>query len=184
MMRYILVFVLMSSMFTDVAEARRRRRRRAKPSVFSVSTQFRYYNDILQREGNVPLELGPDLSLNFEFKVHRIFSILLIGGQSLDQFRTFAGAGLRVNLPGVFFFGGNLAEIALQKRRKGLLTYTSFTALVNDVQNQDLNIVANRYALGMDISLNPTVFLNIEPSLYSFGGNQFFSAALGLGMEF
>jgi len=178
----ILYFIVgLSLIFSTSAEARRKKK---KESRVSLIVSARYYADILQRAETDPLIIGPDASVNLEIKAHKIFSFILTGGQAFDQSRLFYGAGLRINLPGFFMFGGSLFELTLEKRRTKVVTYTSYTALVTELPGQDFRLIANRYSLGVDVSLGSSVFLNLEPSLYSHGGNQFISAGVGLGIEF
>ena len=157
--------------------------RRTGYSYVSLVSQAHYYHDLLQEDGP-DLEINPDVSLNLEIRTYRVFSILLTGGTAFDSSRVFYGFGFRADLPGFFMFGGNINDLIHRKRRKGVTTYFSASALLTEMPGEPKAIVAGRYALGMDIDLNHTFFINIEPSLYSHGGNQFLSLGAGLGIEF
>gem|GEM_PF-2270561 len=176
---FILLFSVTLNLLGERAEARR-----SGYNYVSIGTQVHSYVDILRPDTLEPKRLSEDFSLNIDFRIFRVFSLMLIGGQSFDTERRFFGLGFRADLPGIFFVNGTINDLIHRKRRRGTATYFSYQSLVVNFQDGSSNVTGERFALGMDFDLDDDFYLNVEPAIYSQDGNRYFSGALGIGIEF
>ena len=151
---------------------------------FSVYGQYHFYSDLVNNSDNATKQLESDYSFNIDLRVYRIFILSASVGQAKDGSRKFSGIGFKADLPGFFVLGGNVNDLIRRKKRKGLNTYMHWRTYIIQEEGQGDRSVSDRFALGADIQLYNSVFLNLELGLYSHKGDQFLSPGLGMAVEF
>lgn len=157
-----------------------------KPRLLSLDAKYSMYDDV-QNDPNQPRkEIADQVAVSANIRFYRIFSLCALFNQSLDskidQVRSF-GLGFRVDLPGIFFFGGSPTELIRKRKRRDINTYFQWSKL--QVQEPAAEkYVADRMAFGLDGFITGDFYLNFEVALYSHQGNQFFSPGVGIGYEF
>lgn len=160
-------------------------RRGQQKSFLTLAALYSSYKDLsLGRETSErKLEEGLDVELGI--RIFRSFSFLAVGTTTEDRSRQGYGAGVRIDLPGVFFFGAGERMPAAKNYPVNTSAY--FHSLLTETDNGTVQkrTVASRYGLSLEIFLfNPAVYLVLDGSIYNLEGNAFATSAIGLGAEF
>lgn len=153
-------------------------------AISTVST----YQDVKLSEGE-PATLDTSLDVEIGFRLHSLFSFLLVGSSSVASMRQGYGLGFRIGLPGFFFLGATRKQTYRSRRHypvnTSMFVTTSSMSWIPDSQEEEETVLASRYGLSLDIFLFQSLtFLTAYGGLYSFGGDTFLNYGGGLGVEF
>lgn len=148
----------------------------------SFDFQYTTFNDLVTNSANEVLTLEPILNINMNFRFYRSFSLILSHGASKEW--NYSGAGLRVDLPGVFFIGTLPTDSIRKTKKRNWNSYISFSKLLATTEGQPDDFVCDRAGFGLDAFVFADLYLNVEANLFSYQGNQFFSPVIGVGFEF
>ena len=155
-----------------------------KKSTFSVYGRFHTMTDVVGSSDVKKMELSSEYAIYADLRFFRIFSLTFSGGQSTDSNRQYFGLGLKADVPGLFFVGGELKDLAHKRRRRDINTYFIWSAFMVNDNARNTSSLANRYGGGIDFFLWSDTFLNLELAFFTYNGNTFISSAAGLGWEF
>lgn len=122
------------------------------------------------------------MNFNLNIRFFRTYSFVLIYGVN-DNY-DYKGFGIKVDLPGVFFIGSNVADLVRKRKLKNVNTYFHIEKLFVTEKDPPLETTDDRLGFGLDWFIQKKIYLNFEANLYSRDGNQFFSPSAGLGIEF
>ncbi|MCC6138418.1 MAG: hypothetical protein IT287_07275 [Bdellovibrionaceae bacterium] len=148
----------------------------------SFDIQHTTFNDIVANSTNEVLELEPVLNLNVNLRFYRTYSLTIAHGESGTW--SYNGLGFRMDLPGVFFLGGNSNDFVRKAKRSKWNSYMSFAKLMTEADGEPEKFVCDRLGFGLDAFIVGGFYLNTELNLFSYKGNQFLSPTVGVGFEF
>jgi hypothetical protein len=155
-----------------------------KPRRYSLEAKYISYSDIVENASNPQTELSETITFNFNFRFYRIFSLISTYGTTTPSEWSYYGLGLRCELPGFFFFGGNANDFVRQRKNRRVNTHMTYFKLSATQVGLDKRFIDDKLSFGGDIFLAGNVYLNFDLGLLSHQGNQFFAPAIGLGYEF
>lgn len=155
----------------------------SKPRYFSAEVQYGSYSDIVRNDNNPTDDLNASYGINVAGRFYRIFSLVASYGRSVESDWNYMGLGLRIDLPGFFFFGGNANHFVRSKKLRGINTHITVSKFSVNQQNEE-DFINDKYAFGADLFVAGDVYLNLEVGILSHQGNQFLAPAIGLGYEF
>ncbi len=150
--------------------------------IFSIDAQYASFKDLRSDNEGDDLELENILNFNLNVRFYRTYSLVLIYGTNDDY--DYKGLGLKIDLPGVFFLGLNVADLVRKRKLKDVNTYFHIEKLFVTEKNPINKTTDDRLGFGLDWFIQKKIYLNFELNLYSRDGNQFFSPSAGLGIEF
>ena len=153
----------------------------AKPRIFSADIQYVSYNDILSDSNGTPITIPTTFNFNLNSRFYRVYSLTMSYGKNTNF--SYAGLGLRVDLPGFWFLSGIANDFVRRKKNRNANTYFHASKLL--VQEAELSkYVDDRIGFGVDIFAIGDMYLNFEINLQSHRSNQYFTPAIGIGYEF
>lgn len=156
----------------------------AKPRYFSVDVQYVTYSDLVNNSSQPVASFDDAINVNLNTRFYRIFSFITSYGQTSNQELSYIGAGFRVDLPGFLFFSGVANDFVRKRKNRRANTYLQIQKLSVKKEGLDERLIDDKMTFGVDVFVVRDVYLNLEASLYSHQGNQFFAPAVGLGYEF
>ncbi|MBT4763102.1 MAG: hypothetical protein HOO06_15525 [Bdellovibrionaceae bacterium] len=162
----------------------------------SLSSLYTTYNDITisnaatSTSGTDAIVLEPTVDVEVGLRMFGPYNFILGVGQSIDQLRSSFGAGIRVDLPGFFFFGSQASDLGKHKRKYPVNTSGFFISSLTTIKaastaTTSTAAVSNRWGISMEIFLfNRLTYLITQISFYSVQGNSYTSPIVGLGVNF
>ena len=157
-------------------------------SFFFMSFSTIKYTDLTHHESTedkIEESLALELGLRFFYN----YNFLLVAGQDKGEGRrSFYGTGLKLNLPGFFFFGGSFKDLRRRSKKRWINTAVSTQLLYNKVKDPQAGeapqFVETVFGLEFDAFVWGSLFLNFKVALHGREGDSYLGESLGLGYEF
>ncbi len=149
---------------------------------FSLDVQYTTFNDLVQNTGNEILDLDAVVNFNLNFRFYRSFSLVISSGQAASW--SYKGLGLKIDLPGLFFFEGRPSDFIKKAKKRDWNSYFSVSKLISQQDGTTDSFICDRLGFGLDMFLISGLYLNGELNIFSYQGNQFISPVVGVGFEF
>ncbi|MEQ1875332.1 MAG: hypothetical protein ABL958_01710 [Bdellovibrionia bacterium] len=152
----------------------------------ALSGAYASYSDVNASGATGPGNFPPSIVAELDVRIYRTFSLFGFGGQTETGTNSFAGAGLRVDLPGFFFLWSRNSDLWRSNKRYPLNTsiHGGFLRFSDPIVVSTLPLTGLNARGGMTIDWmlpGKAIFISIDASLVLLGTDSFVTTSAGLG---
>lgn len=196
LMRFSLVFLTLLAAIFSILRPESSSARAQGPETFTLEQYYSIYSVFSGGSSAAQNSLPASLDSELGIRIQGVFSFVFVYSHFMDPDTSNTGqlqstqrgygAGMRVDLPGFFFFKGKRQDSMRIGKFYPINTYMFGQAIryeaVDLATGNRTTLTAPRYGFGMDMFLfNPHVYLSTRFSLFSYLGGTYASPSLGLG---
>lgn len=150
----------------------------------SVYVKWTSYKDVPVQGSGTPKILSSSYDVEYDYRIYNPFSIVVSFSKALDDSREGGGVGMRVDLPGFFFYKKSRFDLFRSSKAQPLNSSVFFITSWVSQKNKGIKTLDSRFGGAVEAFIYNELFFVGEMGAYVLDGEGFLFGALGLGYEF